>query len=167
MTDPNGAAICLVCHGSHQEIPPLCQHFSTSTMDSMGILDVFLAGNSRNTIQLCQFTRYFTGLKKQFDPENNQFLSGNSVKNPDEWQGRTVELLKSSVGKTRTNHPKFHIFLQVVQLYSYLRIIHHSCWSYVPQLCDFVDGGHKPQLIQPRISPLNAIWEAPSCRDKS
>ena len=50
------------------------------------------------------------GWEKQFDPENNQFLSGNSVKNP-EWQDRTVELLKSSVGKTRINHPKFHIFL--------------------------------------------------------
>ena len=24
MTDPNGAAICLVLHGSHQQKPPLC-----------------------------------------------------------------------------------------------------------------------------------------------
>ena len=35
MTDPNGAAILMVLHGSHQDIPPLC-YVSTiysSTMD--------------------------------------------------------------------------------------------------------------------------------------
>ena len=33
MTDPAGAASCLVCHGSHQEIPPVNVSIYTSTMD--------------------------------------------------------------------------------------------------------------------------------------